>query len=851
MSSLASTLITLQIRFKEVKDTHDYHDFNERMFPTKKSQNGLAKLLFIFIQISLLLSKHKVYASIELSQKTNKNILTIGSLNADTFLTVNRLPKCGENLTTLPSHPPLLDIPGGKGCNQAIAVSKFSTSLDENNESKTKSIFWGQFGNDVVGDLLKDTLQKYNVDCSPSRKSTKYTSGRGYVFVEKSTGLVSAVVSGGSNMNGWEDIDPNNDVDVNWLSPSNISKILDTKQCGYMLLQREIPESVNLHMVRAAKESHRRIVVLQDVGGEDRPIDIELLKLCDYIMPNETELRRLVHSLSKQSSNVNESLSSLAEVNVLNLNDNSDIETKIKTEILPLAQSLQTYYGANNVLVTLGEDGSLFLPKRSNDVSVSAIYQPPCKLPSSVSAVDETGAGDCFRAAFVVALSELDCNNDVIDCNINNDSRMNTNDANDIQKCLEFASAAGALAVTVPGAVPSIPSREDVIQLCQSSFESKKVNDIENNALNGNNIEINKVRGGSNDNNNNNNNNNDEIIREDECPLLFGSRLNSMKDQPHLSPTHPQTVQGWVSRQSTIRGLDLVDFNYPQHFVDWTVAEAKQALDEANLKAGSVCLRYPHTKFQLGAMTHPDPKIRQEAIEVTKGAAAAALELGCDEVVVWSAYDGYDYPFQVNHDEKWEQIVDAFRECCDAYPNIKFSLEYKPTDENTRFFTVPSTGAAVLLVNEINRDNMGLTLDVGHMLMSGENPAQSIALAGKKLFGVQLNDGYTRLAAEDGLMFGSVHPTMALECIYYLQKIGFQGHLYFDTFPQRTDPVKECEYNIQRVKEFWRAAKYMRDMGVEKTGGIMSSHDALGALNLMDKAFSFARSQRNEINEIE
>ena len=52
---------------------------------------------------------------------------------------------------------------------------------------------------------------------------------------------------------------------------------------------------------------------------------------------------------------------------------------------------------------------------------------------------------------------------------------------------------------------------------------------------------------------------------------------------------------------------------------------------------------------------------------------------------------------------------------------------------------------------------MGLTLDVGHCLAAGENPAQSAALVGSrgKLFGVQLNDGYTRLGAEDGLMFGS------------------------------------------------------------------------------------------------
>mmetsp|Transcript_2615 Transcript_2615/g.3405 ORF Transcript_2615/g.3405 Transcript_2615/m.3405 type:complete len:237 (+) Transcript_2615:2-712(+) len=232
-------------------------------------------------------------------------------------------------------------------------------------------------------------------------------------------------------------------------------------------------------------------------------------------------------------------------------------------------------------------------------------------------------------------------------------------------------------------------------------------------------------------------------------------------------------------------------------------------------------------------MNHPNPELRKEAIQLTKDAAKTALELGCDEVVVWSAYDGYDYPFQVDYDEKWSQLVDAFRECCDAYPNVKFSLEYKPTDENTRFFTVPSTGAALLLVKEINRDNMGLTLDVGHMLMSGENPAQSIAMTGKKLFGIQLNDGYTRLAAEDGMMFGSIHPSLALEIVYQLQRIGYKGHLYFDTFPQRTDPIKEGEYNINRVKKFWKAAE---NMSKEKLEHAMSEHDAIAALELIDEA---------------
>ncbi|KAJ1491714.1 xylose isomerase-like protein, partial [Baffinella frigidus] len=146
---------------------------------------------------------------------------------------------------------------------------------------------------------------------------------------------------------------------------------------------------------------------------------------------------------------------------------------------------------------------------------------------------------------------------------------------------------------------------------------------------------------------------------------------------------------------------------------------------------------------------------------------------------------------------------------------------------------VPSTGAAVVLVKDINRPNMGLTLDFGHCLAAGENPAQSAALAGSRgmLFGVQLNDGYQRLGAEDGLIFGSVHPHMALEFVRWLQKTNFAGHIYFDTFPRNEDPVREAEYNIRKFKTLWEKAKTLTEAGLD---AITDKHDALAALELLD-----------------
>jgi sugar/nucleoside kinase (ribokinase family)/sugar phosphate isomerase/epimerase len=632
-----------------------------------------------------------------------------------------------------------VDVPGGKGCTQAVAAAKLSLGT---------VAFCGQFGNDAAADILLKALEDEDVDVSHCGQHDDLPSGRGWVFITDS-GSVSAVVSGGSNTGGWKSWQ---EMHQNGLVSDEIDDLLENAKC--IMLQREVPEYVNLLIASEAKK-RKNIVVFQDVGGEDRPISRHMLKLCDYLVPNESELKRLVMSLGETTEDGG----------------------KEEGEIVHCAKILQRH-GARNVLVTCGSRGSTLVTEAGH-----VLHQPASALASS-NVVDETGAGDCYRAAFVVALLE----------------------GRTLHECMAFASAAGACSVTKTGAVPSTPSREEVeAHMKHVTANPDKV--------------LNIPRGGKDHGYNN-------------FPFMFGSRLNSMKDRPELWQEPLQNPHDYVKRQAMIQGLGCVDFNYPQHFHTWSVQEAKEALDEAGLKAGAVCLRYP-SKFARGAMNHPDEAFRREAIELTKEAAVVAKELGCDEVVVWSAYDGYDYPFQVDYDEKWSQLVRAFRECCDAHPEVKFSLEYKPTDENTRFFTVPSTGAALLLVKEIDRPNMGLTLDVGHMLMSGENPAQSISMVGKRLFGIQLNDGYTRLAAEDGMMFGSIHPSMALEIIYQLRRIGFSGHFYFDTFPQRTDPVLEAEYNIARVKAFWRAVEMMDE---SKANQAMKEHDAISALNLVNEA---------------
>ena len=74
--------------------------------------------------------------------------------------------------------------------------------------------------------------------------------------------------------------------------------------------------------------------------------------------------------------------------------------------------------------------------------------------------------------------------------------------------------------------------------------------------------------------------------------------------------------------------------------------------------------------MQGGGFTNADAALRREAIELTKQGCAWAEELGAEELVVWSAYDGYDYAHQADHLVMWQRVVDAFREVSCSRPQL-------------------------------------------------------------------------------------------------------------------------------------------------------------------------------------
>lgn len=145
-------------------------------------------------------------------------------------------------------------------------------------------------------------------------------------------------------------------------------------------------------------------------AGPPRQCSAEILKLANIVSPNETELE----ALSRETVSGRESVEAAAG------------------KLLGL--------GAETVVVKMGSDGSMLV------TAARATHFPASKI----KAVDPTAAGDAFTAALTVRLAM----------------------GEKIDEAIRYANLAGALAVTRLGALPSLPTREEVDAFAAGTYPS-------------------------------------------------------------------------------------------------------------------------------------------------------------------------------------------------------------------------------------------------------------------------------------------------------------------------------------------------------------------------------------------
>ncbi|KAB2616077.1 ribokinase [Pyrus ussuriensis x Pyrus communis] len=303
-------------------------------------------------------------------------LVVVGSANADISVEIDQLPIEGETISAKSGQ----SLAGGKGANQAARGGKVSYP----------TYFVGQVGEDAHGKLIAEALERCGVRLDCLSAVSGAPTGHAVVMLQ-SDGQNSIIIVGGATIKCCSERISDEDLKL-------------VNNAGIVLLQREIPESVNVQVAKFVDENVvgrskcRCIPVILDAGGMDSPISQEGLNFVDILSPNETELGRLTGMPTETFEQISNAV--------------------VKCHKM----------GVKQVLVKLGDKGSaLFVESK----------EPP-KQPfiPAAKVLDTTGAGDTFTASF------------------RGGSWM--------------ATAAASLCVQVKGAIPSMPERKSVLNLLQS-----------------------------------------------------------------------------------------------------------------------------------------------------------------------------------------------------------------------------------------------------------------------------------------------------------------------------------------------------------------------------------------------
>jgi ribokinase len=256
-----------------------------------------------------------------------------GSLHLDIMVEAPRLPLTDE---TLPGRSWSQKC-GGKGGNQAVAAARFGASC----------VMGGRVGDDDFGRRLREHLRQSGVD--DSCVGTDPVAGSGMsVAIQEASGEYGAVIVSGANLA----IDANT-IARDWAS---------LWRADILMLQNEVPETVNLAAAEAARAGNGRVLLN---AAPARSLPAELLQLTDILVVNRVEAGQMTGQPVQSQQDV--------------------------------ARAAQTLHRPGlDLIITLGSDG-LHLTTRAG----KSMFQP------AFEAVVRSahGAGDCFCGALAARLA--------------------------------------------------------------------------------------------------------------------------------------------------------------------------------------------------------------------------------------------------------------------------------------------------------------------------------------------------------------------------------------------------------------------------------------------------------------
>ena len=185
-------------------------------------------------------------------------ITVLGIFVADISFSGPKIPSIGETILGKKYNVG----PGGKGCNQAIAIARLGGNTN----------FISKIGKDAYGELALKTLEKNKISTENIIQDGNQQTGVAGILVDQNTGknAINVIVGAPSS-----------------LKISELEKQINLiKNSKIFLTQLEVPKDVTLHCLKIAKENGC-ITILNPAPASK--ISKEFYNNIDFFTPNETE----------------------------------------------------------------------------------------------------------------------------------------------------------------------------------------------------------------------------------------------------------------------------------------------------------------------------------------------------------------------------------------------------------------------------------------------------------------------------------------------------------------------------------------------------------------------------------
>jgi sugar phosphate isomerase/epimerase len=188
----------------------------------------------------------------------------------------------------------------------------------------------------------------------------------------------------------------------------------------------------------------------------------------------------------------------------------------------------------------------------------------------------------------------------------------------------------------------------------------------------------------------------------------------------------------------------------------------------------------------------PSAARRRTAVEMVQRQLADTARLGAQRAYLVSGHDGT------------VAGLARFAEACTLLADFASQRMVRLCVEHVPGRALPTVAAALEWLDQVGHANLSLLMDVGHCLISKEDPATAVLRAGARLGYIHFDDNDGKGDVHWPLLTGVLTEAQLRGVLSSLQTSGYEGELSLELSPEQPDPEKSLSEGKRLLEQLMR-----------------------------------------------